>query len=362
MHTSKAIAILCLSPVFLLGSLTGCDGVDLNLGDVRDIIDIIDNGNANDNGSGNDNSNVPESVVFANVELTTFATNTGGASGMAVRPSDGAVFVVNSGGLYGPIVEGGDLDMQVPIGATNLNSDDLFRSSPTKLVLGITASGEFWIGSSCCVTLAVVPPEGGDAQPFLGLLQGSTPANITAETMALAPADVALPGVSSGFLLVSNETTFSRLAAIDVAGDRTVSLVDNPSNTNREGHHMTFGPDGVMYTSRGVSGVTISGLQTVGPDGAPTALAGSTNLAADSFVVLDNGDLMIRGSFKTDEGQLVNGVQIWSAATQSVVPGLTIPVDDRSEDDEMVVMPDGRILLTLPRRNEIVVVTDVREQ
>jgi len=26
------------------------------------------------------------------------------------------------------------------------------------------------------------------------------------------------------------------------------------------------------------------------------------------------------------------------------------------------VMPDGRILLTLPRRNEIVVVTDVREQ
>jgi len=355
-HSAKAIAILCFSPILLISALAGCDGVDLNLGDVRDIIDILDNANSN----ANDNSTTPEPVVFANAELTSFASNTGGASGMAVRPSDGAVFVVSSKGIFGPIVEGDDLDMQNPIGATNLSSADLFRSSPTKLVLGITSSGEFWIGSSCCSTLAVVPPEGGDAQPFLGLLQGATPANITAETMAVAPANVALPGVSPGFLLASNETTFSRLAAIDVDGDRSVSLVDNPSNTNREGHHITFGPDGVMYASRGVSGVTISGIQTVGTDGAPTALSGTTNLAADSFIVLDNGDLVIRGSFKTELGQLVNGVQFWSAATQSVVPGLTLSADDRSEDDEMVMMPDGKILLTLPQRNEIVIVNDVR--
>jgi len=347
--------------ILVVGSLSGCDGVNIDLGDLGEIIDIIGNENDNAGGNANDNGPSPEPVTFNNVELTPFATNTDGAGGMAINPFNNELYVVNRNGLFGPIEEGDDVSTMTPIGATNLADANLFDAPRDNFVLAITEQGEFWIGSSCCGTLAVVPAEGGDAQPFEGLLEGNPPANIFPETMVIAPANVNLPGVSPGDLLVSAETTFSKLAAIKVTGDRSVTQVDNPSGTNRQGHHIAFGLDGTLYTSRSVGGATILGLQTVTSDGSPTGLPGTLNLAADSFVVLDNDDLVLRGAFTTNAGQFVEGVHLYSAADESVTPGMEIPPEEASEDDEMLIAPDGRILLSLPARNEIVVVTDVRE-
>jgi len=358
MRVSRLMAVVCLWAAVLSFGGFSCDGVNFDLGDIGGILD--GNGNADGNANANDNGGDGGGDI-ANVELTVVAGNTGGASGMAFNPVDGGLYVVNEDGLFGPVADGADVSTMAPIGATNLEATDFFAESASSLVLAITNDGEFWIGSPCCGTLAVVPPEGGDAQQFLGLIQGNPPANIFPETMVIAPANVNLPGVSAGDLLVSAETSFSKLAAIDVAGDRAVTQVDNPSLTNRQGHHIAFGPDGTLYNSRGGAGATILGIQRVAADGSPSGLAGTLNLAAESFVVLDNGDLVLRGSFAAAGSPTVVGVLLYSAADESVTPGVAIPGDRVSEDDEMLIAPDGRILMSVPAGNEIVVVTDVRE-
>jgi hypothetical protein len=106
--------------------------------------------------------------------------------------------------------------------------------------------------------LAVVPAAGGDAEPFTGLLEGGVEAsNIKPETFAVIPSGFEGAQMSPGDLLVGQETTFSRLAAVDVDGDRTVIAVENPSisadpeeGLNREAHHLTFGADGVLYSAK----------------------------------------------------------------------------------------------------------------
>ena len=299
----------------------------------------------------------------AQADLSVYATNTDGASGIALRPSDGALFAVNSTGLFGPIEEGDDFSTLSPIGATNLADADLFDQETSALVLAITNSGEFWIGSPCCQTLAVVPPDGGAAVPSEVLLGGVDTSNIKPETMALVPEGFQGPQIQPGNLLVGQETTFSRLGAIDVdAEEPTVIGVENPGEINRHAHHLTFGLDGTLYSSRGVAGLTIMGLQTIDTDGLPTELAGSLGVAADSFVGLVNGDLVIRGTWQTGATESTRGVLYYSAADQEISVGLALPTGDMSEDDEMVITPDGSaIFLCLPSRNEILRVVDLRE-
>ncbi len=345
-----------LSLVFGVALLFGVCGCPVN---IPDIPNFNDNTNDNGNDNGNDNTN-DNGDGFQNVELTVYATNTGGAGGMAVNPVDGEVYIVNSDGIFGPVEEGDDVSTLTPIGATNLSDDDLYRDNADRLVLAITNSGEFWIAATGAGTLAVVPPEGGDAVPFLGLITAPPPA-IQPEVMVVAPDNVDLPDVLPGDLLATQETTFSALVAIDVEGDRTVAPVPNPSGDNRQGHHIAFGADGTMYTSRGVAGATILGIQTVASDGSPAGLPGTLNLAADTFVVLDNGDLVLRGGFTPDGGEFISGIHLYSAADEAVTPGLELPAAETSENDEMVMTADGTILLSLPERDEIVIVTDVRE-
>ena len=344
----QALFVLALAWMLVLGGCT------------VNIPEFIDNTNVNDNGNDNANGNDNGGVDFQNAELTVYATNTGGAGGMAINPVDEELYAVNGDGIFGPVEEGDDLSTLTPIGATNLGDDDLYRDSTDRLVLAITNDGEFWIGSLGASTLAVVPPTGGDAEPFQGLVTAPPPA-IQPEVMVIAPDNVDLPDVLPGDLLVTQETTFSALVAIDVAGERAVIPVPNPSSDNRQGHHIAFGTDGALYTSRGVAGATILGIQTVASDGSPTGLPGTLNLAADTFVALDNGDLMLRGGFTTDLGQFVGGIHFYSAADEAVTPGLEISREETSENDEMLIAPDGRILLSLPERSEIVIVTDVRE-
>lgn len=298
------------------------------------------------------------SGVTALLQLAAYATNTDGASGMAVRPSDGALFVANPKGLFGPIREGDDLSTMTAFGATNLADDDLFDSPPPGVTLAITNAGEFWIGSECCGTLAIVPADGGDASPFLGLLQGSPPANIMPESLVIVPAGFSGPQIDPGNLLAGEQTTFSRLAAIDVAGDRAVVSVENASDLNREAHHLAFGPDGRLYGSRNATALTIAGIQTIDAQGTPTGLEGTLGVSAHSFIVRANGDLVIRGGLDTTEDPVFAGLIVWSAATQTAAPALAIAVDDSSEEDDMLVLPDGTILLSQPNRNEIVKVSD----
>lgn len=286
-------------------------------------------------------------------------TNTGGASGIALRPSDGALFAVNSTGLFGPLDEGDDLSQMQPFGAENLATPAIFGTGSDSLVLAITESGEFWIGSSCCVRLAVVPPAGGDAQPFNGLITSSS--NIKAETMTIVPDDFAGEQIQPGQLLVGQETTFSRLAAIDVEDDRAVTRVSNPllGTTNRNAHHLAFGPGPVLYSSRGTLANTIPGLQTIATDGSPAFVAGSERYGIHSFVVRNNGDLVMRARHNLASGSELNGVLIFSPADQTMTFGLGYTTAETSENDELVISADGSdIYMALPKLNQIVRLVD----
>lgn len=356
-------AVATLMGLALLFPLAGCPGVSLP--DIDDVLNMNGNANGNSNANGNDNDNGAPSVSY---ELDVFATNTGGATGIALRPSDGALFAVNADGLFGPIEQGEDVSMLTPFGATNLGTPQLFMQETSSLVLAITDDGEFWIGSQCCFTLAVVPAEGGDAAPFLSLGTGVDPSNIKAETMVLVPDGFAGNQLMPGNLLVGQETTFSRLAAIDVAGERGVVNVDNPlladgddtNDLNRNAHHLAFGLDGNLYSSRGTSGLTISGLQRIAADGTPSALPGSLGVSADTFVGLANGDLLLRGNLQTGPTSQRRGIVYYNAADEVADVVLEITGADLSEDDEMLIAPDGNtIYLSLPNRNEIVTVRRV---
>ena len=307
------------------------------------------------NGGNGDGEAPPDTL-----RLVTYATNTNGASGIALRPSDGALFAVSRDGLFGPISQNDDLSAMSPIGATNLADDDLFDMPRDSLTLAITNSGEFWIGSTCCSTMAVVPPAGGDAEPFLGLLQGSQPSNIHPETLAIVPSSFTGTEIAPGNLLVGEETTFSRLSAIDVEGDQTVVNVQNPVDMNRQAHHLAFGPDGTFYNSRGVPGLTIAGIQTIDEDGAPANLASSIGLAGDTFAVRSDGDLVLRGRYIGGEGPELRGVIIYSPDTGTITNGVTFTMYETSEDDEMAISADLDVIyLALPERNEIVLVENI---
>ncbi len=344
----SATATALVLGMFTFVFASGCD--EFTIPDFDDVL------NGNENVSDNDNDNTGGGATDT-VEFEVVATNTAGATGIALRPSDGALFAVNSTGLYGPIVSGDDFSAMVPIGATNLSDPDLFDTVTSNLVLAITNSGEFWIGSSCCVTMAVVPAQGGDADPYQGLLSGALSSTVKPETLLIVPGGFEGDQMVPERLLAGLETTFSWLAAIDVEGDRTAMDVDNPGSINRNAHHLTFGLDGVLYSARGVPGLTITGFQTIDPDGMPHPLEGMLAMAAESFVALENGDLIIRGTHQTGPTTVDAGILLYNAADQEITFAKEIPTDQRSEDDEMIITPDGStIYLSLPARNEIVIV------
>lgn len=345
---------MCLS----LAAIVGCDGAPILIpdgilddlpDDISDIVpDICDFIDCPDGGI--------DSVVDR-VTLRTYATNTGEASGMAWRPSDGAVFIVSKDGLFGPINDGDDVSTLTPLGATNLGDADLFDAPPDTVVLGISNAGEFWIASPGQTTAGVVPPEGGDAVQFLGLFDAQ---ELAPETIALVPDGFTGPQFTPGSLLFGQETTFSRLAQLDADGDESVILIDNPTpETNRQAHHLTFGLDGGLYSSRGTSSLLTAGVQSIATNGTPTNIVGTTGLAPDSFVVLANGDIVMRGSWKPNAAvATIRGVLIYDVSEDAILIGTNLATDEITEGDEMIISPDGSmILLSLPARNEIVVVT-----
>lgn len=308
--------------------------------------------------------------------LETYASNTGGASGIDVD-AEGKLFAVNSEGLWGPVADGQNLlDETTLFGATNLDDDDLFQEEQSSLVLAITDSGEYFVGSNCCTRLAVVQPAGGDAAQALELATVPTavdPSNVKPETMVIVPENFDGVEIRPSMMLVGRETSFSELSAIDVEReDRAVINIDNPIEDpdelpnpedalNRNAHHLAFGPDGTLYSSRSLSSPDAAGIQTIATDGTPAELPGTINLSANTFVVLENGDLIIDGIYSPSGGDRLQGLLIWSAETQSVHLGLALSADDVAEDDEMIVAPDGTIFLSLPDRNEIVRVIDNRK-
>ncbi|MCK4659482.1 MAG: hypothetical protein KAV82_08170 [Phycisphaerae bacterium] len=339
--------------------LVGCDSVPV--GDIVDIIDVIDGVDGVD-------GVIPDEDLF---EFEVFATNTGGASGFALRPSDNAVFILNKDGLFGPIQKDDDVSTMAPIGATTLADPEFFDLEQSSLVMAITNSGEFWIASPCCSTMAIVGPEGGEAEAFIGLLEGpdqGNPSNVKPETMVIVPEGFDGPQIDPGNLLVGRESTFSDLSAINVEGNReVVPRIDNPDELenpddflNRLSHHLAFGPDGTLYGSRGLAGALLSGMQTIDTDGRPHELPGTLGLSADSFVVLDNGDIVISGAYHPQGESRILGILLWSADTQSITMGLPISDSEYSEDNELVIAPDGTIYMALPDRNEIVRVIDKR--
>ncbi|MBI4716684.1 MAG: hypothetical protein HY763_02685 [Planctomycetes bacterium] len=352
------------------GCTAGGGAVLPGIDDILDGIDGSDDGagGGDDDGAGTDGTadgTDDGGAAPPPVALTTFATGTGGATGLALRPSDGALFAVNAQGLFGPIGQGADLSTMTPLGATNLASMALFDQETASLVLAITATGEFWIGSPCCFTLAVAPAEGGDATAFEGLGEGVTPANIKPETMTIVPSAFASQVIVPGTLLVGQDNTFNRLATIAVAGDRAVFNVPNPlfadadagNDLLREAHHLVFGLDGVLYGSEDLAALTSAGVQSIAADGTPADLVGTVGVSAHSFVVRANGDMVIRGTQQVTATESHSGILLFDAATATLRVGLELPAEELSEDDEMLITPDGAtIYLSLPNRNEIVVV------
>jgi len=342
--------------VFSVVGLTlalGCDAVPPG------IIDDILNGNGN--GNDNDNDNVSVDLV----ELQVYATNTKEASGLALHPTTGEVYAVNEDGLFGPISQGANLSTMTPIGATNLDEAPFEEFELDSLVLAITNSGEFWIGSKGSGILAVVPPAGGPAEAFEGQAEENTEQAIHPETMAVVPASFQGPQMAPGNLLVGQDTDFDWLNAIDVEADRTVIRVDNPTDPEnpqeRDAHHLTFGLDGVLYSSRAETALTTEGIQTIATSGLPTPLPGTLGLKADSFVGLANGDLIIRGARAVTAGNTENGILIYSAADEETVLGVALPLQEVSEDDEMIITSNGdTVYLSLPKRNQIYRAIDKR--
>ncbi len=313
------------------------------------------------------------------VEL--YATNIGNAAGIALD-ADGGLILVNERGLFGPLSEDDDVAALSPFGAENLAAeeslDEFFDNIVSSLVLAITNSGEFWIGTQGNATLAVVPAGGGDAEPFTALLNEPTPedpSNIKPETMVIVPDNHDGDQIRPGTLLVGRETSFSELSTIDVEADRAVINIDNPIGDpdeldnpddalDRQAHHLTFGPDGTLYGSTGQGRKTEPNVQTIALDGTPTNLAGTERLAAHSFVVLPGGDLLIRGVY-TPENNPINGLMIWSAADEAVTVVVDLEDDfdlTLSEDDEIVLAADGKTAyLSLPEMGEIWRAIDNRE-
>jgi hypothetical protein len=309
----------------------------------------------------NGNDNVAEDLV----QLDVYATNTNGASGIALDPMTGDLYAVNEDGLFGPIEDGADLTGMTPIGATNLDEAPFEEFLLSSLVLAITDAGEFWIGSPGSGILAVVPPGGGPAEAFEGQSMDNTVQAIFPETMAIVSTGFQGPQIMPGDLLLGQDTDFDALNAIAVGGDRAVTAVDNPTDPDnpqrREAHHLTFGLDGVLYSSRAEIALTMAGIQTIASDGLPTPLAGTMGVKADSFVGLANGDLIIRGARAITAVQSENGILVYSAADEDIVLGLELPLAEISEADEMVITADGdTVFLSLPNRNQIVRAIDLR--
>ena len=303
------------------------------------------------------NGGLPNGEESEVLEATPFASNTNDITGLAIRPSDGALFGVNTTGLYGPIQEGDDLSTMQPIGATNLLDADIFNGSDTSLALAITGHGEFWIGSTCCSRVAVVPPGGGDAAAFDGLL--SAPSNpIKPSTLALVPDGFDGPVINPGDLLAGQGTTFSWLTSIDPAA-RTVADVPNTSTTNRDAEHLAFGPGPTLYSSRGTLSPLTPGLQQIDTDGVPTNLPGTLNLGARSFVVRANGDIVLLGRHDTASGEQLNGVLLYSAADQDVKLGVAYSAGETVDGGDMAITADrATIFLSIAARNEIVTIAD----
>jgi len=342
-----------LFAAILLAVAPGCNSVPAG------IIDDIINGNLNLNDNGNDNVSVDL------VRLDVFATNTNGASGIALDPSTGDLYAVNEDGLFGPLEEGADLSGMTPIGATNLDEAPFEEFLLSSLVLAITDAGEFWIGSPGSGILGVVPPGGGPAVAFEGQSMDNTVQAIFPETMAIVPAGFQGPQIMPGDLLVGQDTNFDALNAIAVGGDESVVAVDNPTDPDnpqrREAHHLTFGLDGMLYSSRAELALTMEGIQTIATNGLPTPLAGTLGVKADSFVALANGDLIIRGARGLTGATSENGILVYSADDRDIVLGIELPLSEISEDDEMVITADGdTVFLSLPRRNQIVRAVDLR--
>ncbi|MFQ5462633.1 MAG: hypothetical protein ACE5E5_08410 [Phycisphaerae bacterium] len=344
----------CLLGVGVLVLFTGCDTPNLNLDDLGNLI--------GDLGGGGTGGSITEPNDAA---IEVYASNTGGASGMAIRPSDGEIFIVNPDGLFGPIARGADVSQMTPIGATNLADMGLFDQEQVAFVLAVTNDGEFWIASPFSSRLAVVSAQGGDAEPFTGLLEGVEPANIKPEAIVLVPDGFSGPQIKPGNLLVGEDTTFSRLAVIDVATRFVIPKVDNANEEtiNREAHDLTFGADGVLYSARQSASATLAGIQRIDTDGAPTPLEGTFRVAVNAFVGLADGDLLIDGTFRREgdlQSDVFNGLFFYDAAAATVSEALTLETTDSSERDEMVLAADGTIYLSQPALNRIVVVTDRR--
>ncbi len=343
------LRLLSLGLLLSTVGLVGCDGVPVDFGDLGG---LINNGNDNGNADANDNENGNDGQTAPRVSFQPYATNTGGASGMALHPETGELYAVSASGLFGPIIEGDDLSTMTPYGATNLADDDLFDTPPTTLALAITNNGEFWIATQQ-TTVAVVPPDGGDAAPYLGLFEGP---EIAPEVIVLVPDDFEGPQIKPGQLLFGQETTFDRLIQVDVAGGRGVLSIDNPSSLLRQAHHLTFGLDGAFYSSKGVTALLQPGFQTIAADGSPTGIDATKGIAGDSFVVLANGDFVIRGSWDPSQtAPTIIGILLFDAAAGEISLGVAIPTEETSESDDMVISSDGSmILLSRPAVNQIV--------
>lgn len=281
------------------------------------------------------------------LQPTVYATNTNGASGLAIRPSDGALFAVNADGLFGPIEQGDDLSTLTPIGATNL--DAIFGATTTSLALAITNDGEFWIGSFCCSRLAVVPPGGGDAVGFDGLIA----TNINPRALALVPAGFSGTNVDPGNLLAAEESSGASLGVIDVGTDTVAEIANRPAE------HLAFGPGPVLYGSRGTASPIAAGLQTISAEGVASDLPGTLNLGARAFVVRSNDDIVFLGRFTSILGDDLNGVLLYSAADDSVQLGVAYSAADTADGGDMAISADrSTIFVAIAGRNEIVTVSD----
>jgi hypothetical protein len=162
-----------------------------------------------------------------------------------------------------------------------------------------------------------------------------------------------------GDLLVGENTSFSALSAIDVTADPTpiVTNVDNPlfdpadpGANRRHAQHLTFDPNGNLYAGTGSALSDEPGIQMIEPDGTPVPIAGTEGVNTESFVVLDSGDFIIRGTFGTGSSR-INGILL-SVEDEMLELAIDLPDNELSDDDEMILSADGNtIFLALPLRN-----------
>ena len=116
-----------------------------------------------------------------------------------------------------------------------------------------------------------------------------------------------------------------------------------------------------MYGSNDIPSALNAGIQTIETDGFPTDLPGTVGLSARSFVVLQNGDLLIRGVYDPPDGPSVNGIILWEAESEEVTIFEDLPIEDLSAHDELIISPDRQtVYLSLPSRSEIWRGTDNR--